>query len=185
MKRWMICLLALLLAALPMAVAFADTEITAKEQLNEPGRRVGVSTGSACVLIAEKELPNAEIVYYDDNAAAYEAVAQGKLDACVFDRQQMQKAIDGGRTGVHLLDENMDEGVHIAVGISPVSRIPDLAKKLNAFIAEIKADGTMDDMYRRWVILGEETMPDIPAAEKTHYARTRRGAAVFGRAVRG
>ena len=134
MKRWMICLLALLLAALPMAAASADTEITAKEQLNEPGRRVGVSTGSACVLIAEKELPNAEIVYYDDNAAAYEAVAQGKLDACVFDRQQMQKAID---------------------------------EKLNAFIAEIKADGTMDDMYRRWVILGEETMPDIPAAEKT------------------
>ena len=70
---------AVLAACLPGAVsgAAADGEITTKEQLNRPGMRVGVSTGSGSVLIVEKELPEAEKVYYDDTAAAYEAVAQG------------------------------------------------------------------------------------------------------------
>ena len=53
----------------------------------------------------------------------------------------------------------------IAVAISPVSPIPDLTQRLNAFIRQSKADGTLYDMYDRWVIRDEETMPDIPPAE--------------------
>ena len=53
----------------------------------------------------------------------------------------------------------------IAVAISPVSPIPSLTQRLNAFIRESKADGTLDDMYDRWVIRDEETLPDIPPAE--------------------
>ncbi len=162
---------AVLAACLPGAVsgAAADGEITTKEQLNRPGMRVGVSTGSGSVLIVEKELPEAEKVYYDDTAAAYEAVAQGKLDAFVYDRIQMQLAIDSGRNGVHLLDGNMDEGIHIAAGISPVSGIPDLKEKMNAFIAEKRADGTLDEMYERWVIKRNETMPEIAPAKDPQY----------------
>ena len=162
---------AVLAACLPGAVsgAAADGEITTKEQLNRPGMRVGVSTGSGSVLIVEKELPEAEKVYYDDTAAAYEAVAQGKLDAFVYDRIQMQLAIDSGRNGVHLLDGNMDEGIHIAAGISPVSGIPDLKEKMNTFIAEKRADGTLDEMYERWVIKRNETMPEIAPAKDPQY----------------
>ena len=47
-----------------------------REELNRPGRKVGVSTGSASMLIVEKELPEAEIVYFEDNVSAYEAVAR-------------------------------------------------------------------------------------------------------------
>ena len=164
-------LTAALAACLLCAVsgAAADGEVTTKEQLNRPGMRVGVSTGSGSVLIAEKELPEAEKVYCDDTAAAYEAVAQGKLDAFVYDRIQMQLAIDSGRNGVHLLDGNMDEGVHIAAGISPVSGIPDLKGKMNAFIAEKRADGTLDEMYERWVIKRNETMPEIAPAKDPQY----------------
>ena len=39
-------------------------------------------------------------------------------------------------TGVHILDENLDEGVPIAVGISPKTKIPDFTDKLNKFISE-------------------------------------------------
>ena len=41
-------------------------------------------------------------------------------------------------TGVHILDENLDEGVPIAVGISPKTKIPDFTDKLNKFIFEKK-----------------------------------------------
>ena len=153
--------IAAMLAVILLGSARAESPITHKEQLNQAGMRVGVSTGSASMLIAEKELPNAGIVYFEDSATAYEAVAQGKLDAYVYDRRQMELAIESGRTGVRLLDENMDEGVRIAVGISPVCKIPDFEAKLNAFIAQMKADGTLDDLYERWVLRHDETMPQI------------------------
>ena len=157
------------LCALPAAAGKGQEPITSAEQLNRSGIRIGVGTGSAAMMIAEKELPNADIVYLNDHNTAYEALAQGKIDAFVFDRIQMQLAIDSGLTGVHLLDGNMKESVHIAVGISPASRIPDLMGKINAFIAEKKADGTLDDMYDRWVIRREETMPEIAPADNPQY----------------
>ncbi len=158
MKRVALMLLALLLA---LAVsAAAEGEITSKAQLNQPGMRIGVGTGSAAMLMVERELPNAEMVYME-GGEGFEAVALGKLDAYVYDRRQMELAIAGGRRGVHLLDENMEGVVPIAAGISPVSKIPNLEQSINAFIAQIKADGTLDDMYRRWVTDGDMTMPDI------------------------
>ncbi len=165
MKR--VALLLLLLLAL--AGAAAEAEITSKAQLNQPGMRVGVDTGSAAVMMVKQELPNAELVYLE-GAEGYEAVALGKIDAYVYDRRQMELAIASGRKGVHLLDENMEGTVSVAAGISPASQIPDLEQSINAFLAEIRADGTLGDMYRRWVTDSDMTMPDIamPADPKLH-----------------
>jgi len=171
-KTCMLLILVLLFAVQAGAALGEETVISSKDQLNRPGMKVGVSTGSSSVLIAEKELPDAKLVYYEENTIAYEAVAQGKIDAFVYDREQMQKAIDNGRKGVRLLDENMDEGVSIGVGVSPVSEIPDLLSRLNTFIAEIKADGTLEDMFHRWLDLGSEEMPDIPPAENPQFHLT-------------
>ena len=154
------------------AASAAGGAVMTREELNRPGRKVGVSTGSASMLIVEKELPEAEIVYFEDNVSAYEAVAQGKIDAYVFARWQMQLAIDSGLRGVHLLEENMDEEVRVAAGISPVTKIPDLGGRLNAFIAEKKADGTLEDMYQRWSISHDEKMPDIAPVQNPQYRLT-------------
>ena len=148
-----------------LGIARAEGEIASKAQLNAPGRSIGVSQGSAAEEPVMTELSKARIVYFTDNLLGYTAVAQGKIDAYVYDRVQMQLAIDNGLTGVHLLPEVMDDTVRIAVGCSDVSRIPNLKDRLNQFIAEVKADGTLDDMYRRWVLEGNRAMPDIPAAE--------------------
>ena len=78
------------------AASAAGGAVMTREELNRPGRKVGVSTGSASMLIVEKELPEAEIVYFEDNVSAYEAVAQGKIDAYIFARWQMQLTIDSG-----------------------------------------------------------------------------------------
>ena len=168
MKHAAAIVLALVLLA-TAGFACAEATITEKDQLNQSGMKVGVGTGSASVLIAENELPNAELVFLDDNATAYEAVAQGKLDAYIYERSQMQLAIDTGLSGVHLLDQDMDEQVHIGVGISPKCAIPDFQNQLNAFIAQIKADGTFDEMYQRWMMRREETMPEIDVPEGARY----------------
>ena len=146
--------------------ALAEEGISSKDMLNEPGRRIGVSQGSAGEKAVMSEFPEATIEYYTDTLLGYTAVAQGKLDAFVYDRVQMQLTINNGLTGVRLLPEAMEDTVQIAVGISDVSAIGDLEEKVNRFIAELRSDGTLDDMYRRWVIERNDTMPEIPVPEK-------------------
>ena len=153
---------ALILFFLP---GLAAEEITSLAQLSVQGATVGVAQGSAAELTVKKELPQAQLVYYTDNSTAYLALAQGKIDAYAYDRNQMGIALQTGVTGVHLLDETLGDAIRVAVGISPASHIPDLGSKINAFIREIKADGTQDDMFRRWVMDGNETMPEIGRPE--------------------
>ncbi len=164
LKRILILAIFLSLLIVTAVYALDAKTITSKEDLNHEEFLVGVGEGSSSALIAEKELPEATLVYVGQTDG-YQLVAQGKLDAYVYERVQMELAVESGRTGVKLLDENMDEKVHIAVGISPVGRIEGLEDKLNAFITELKEDGTLDEMYDRWMIKKDETFPDIELPE--------------------
>ena len=164
-KRMLAGLFALFLLFLLGSAALAEDGISSKAMLNRLGRRIGVSQGSAAEEAVASEFPEATIVYFTDYLLGYTAVAQGKLDAFVADSVQMQLTIDNGLTGAHLLPEVMDTTVKIAVGYSDVSGIPDLKNRLNRFIAEVQADGTLDDMYRRWVRKGDSAMPEIPMPE--------------------
>ena len=166
MKRWFVFLMTMLL----LLGASALAEITSVEQLNHGGIKVGTELGCAAELTIRQELPEAALEQYNDKNLGYADVANGRLDAFIFDRTQMLKAIEGGVKGVRLLDENMGDVVKVAVGISPVSAIPDLERKINQFIAELRADGTLDEMYKRWVIDGNEEMPkiDLPDRPELH-----------------
>lgn len=166
-KQFLSCLLAfLLLLTLPVC-AVADASTLA--QLNDPSMTVGLSQGSAAELVVRQELPKAKIAYFSDNQAGYLAITQGKIDAFVYDYNQMRIAIENGISGVYLLGKTLGEPVRIAVGISPVSKIPALEDKLNQFIGQLRADGTLDDMFLRWVINGEDAMPEIPAPENPSF----------------
>ena len=156
MKKLFVLLIALLLCA-----GAAQAEISAAAELNAPGVTVGVDQGSAAELTVRELLPQASVAYFTDKFMGYTAVAQGKIDAFAYDRNQMKLAIEGGLADVRLLDETLGEPIQIAVGLSPVSQIPDLEGKINRFIGELRADGTLDDMYQRWVTDENETMPKI------------------------
>ena len=156
-----IVVMALVVLALAGA---AKQPVTAYDQFAQPGTTIATGIDTPVEALLAKDYPNAKLIPYSDIFLAYADVANGRIDACVSARREMEFAIDHGFTGVRLLDETYTTS-KIAVGISPVSPIPDLRQKLNAFIAELSADGTLDDMYERWVIRDEETMPDIPPAE--------------------
>lgn len=165
---------ALLLLLALVAGVFAgcgakDSEpITSLEQLNKPGVKIGVMFDLVEFDTLKKDYPDAEVIAYHDNPLGYKDVANGRIDAYVYARRQMELAIENDTKGVRLLEENYRENP-VAVGISPKSTIPDLQGKLNAFIAELKADGTLDDMYRRWLVEADYKMPDIPAAKDPQY----------------
>ena len=163
MRRFSALLTALLclLTVLPMAEASAQDVITSVEQLNRAGISLGTELGCAADLTIREKLPEAKLEFYNDKLLGYTDVANGKLDAFIYDRRQMELAIKAGLQGVRLLDTALGEPVRIAAGISPVSTVPDLENRLNEFIAGLRADGTLDDMFMRWVINGDESMPAI------------------------
>ena len=166
MKRWFVIWMTMLL----LLGASALAEITSVKQLNRSDVKVGTELGCAAELTIRQELPEATLEQYNDKNLGYVDVANGRLDAFIFERMQMQKAINAGVNGVRLLDENMGDVVKVAVGVSPVSGIPDLKGKINQFIAELRADGTLDEMFERWAIDGNEEMPkiDLPGRPELH-----------------
>lgn len=142
-----------------------NEKITSIEQLNEPTYTIGVPEGGAGMYMAEKYLPKAEQKTFSGNTSGYLAISQGKLDSFVYDRVMMEFAIASGLENVELLEENLGESMDVAVGISPKSQIGNLKDKVNQFLADAKAEGTLDDMYDRWVSKAESTMPEIPVPQ--------------------
>ena len=168
-RKW-ILITTILLTVLLAGCEKAETpQITSVEQLNHKSYSVGSDEGSAGMFDVEAYLPEAELMLYSSSVTGYAAVQQGELDAYAYDRIMMEFAIANGLEGVRLLDGGLGEGMDIAVGISPKTQIPGLTEKVNQFLQELRQDGTLEDMYRRWVTTADSEMPDIPKAEAPVY----------------
>lgn len=134
-------------------------KIESIEQLNQSGYKISVDPGSAAAVTAMERFPNAEIVYNSKISDAYLAVSQGKTDAFVYGKLYLQYAVASeSLDNLAIMGEAIDSS-DIAVGISPDRE--DLLLQINAFIKQIKEDGTLEDMYDRWVIKADTTMPKI------------------------
>ena len=139
------------------------------EELKVPGKKIGVLTSTSAMFQVEKELPDAEIYQYSDAFSAYNAVAKGMLDAFVYDRKQLELALENGVKGVVILDENLGEDAEVAIGLPKEPAVPDLKKRINEFLAEIKSSGVNDDALKRWTVDRNYEMPDIPKAENPSF----------------
>lgn len=161
----------LLVAAAGLLTACGGKEegYTSLKQLDQPGIKIGVGTDTNEADIVKKQFPKAEIVYVNDIMSAYTSVAQGKLDAFVGNKLNMELAVYNGLKGVRIMDEVLEEGNTAAAAISPRTEIPDLTDKINTFLRELKDDGTLDDMQERWMEKHDMDMPDIPEAKDPKY----------------
>lgn len=168
-RKWtaIVCLLALALTMLTGCGAKGRETITSLDPLNEPGIKIGMSNNTNDDKLVAERFPQAEIEYYQDAMAGYLSVSQGKLDAFVYGKLTMETAIRNGLQGVRLLDETLGESYTMAVAIAPNTTIPDLEDKINAFLDEVKQDGTLEDMIDRWLVRKDETMPEIAVPENS------------------
>ena len=139
--------------------------ITSVEQMNDPQYTIGYEEGHSAGTILLQTHPKAKLKSYGDKIVGYESVRQGKIDGFAFERLQMQMAIDNGLEDVQILEGSVGDTIDIAVGISRVSKIPELEKKINEFIDFMEQNGTLDDMRKRWLVLGDEKIPDIAKPE--------------------
>lgn len=82
----------------------------------------------------------------------------GKLDAIVFDRPSLEYFTRHYAQYV-LFPEPLGQG-GMVIGVSPEQS--GLVERVNAFIRRYKADGTYDQMVRRWLRSENPTMPPLP-----------------------
>ncbi len=109
--------------------------------------RIGVMTGSTGEIMAKKRFPQADVQTFDDIMNAVAAIESRKLDAVVTafpTAQQVTKRHPELYTVAEPLDR---EGTSVAVKKGNDA----LLKEVNRILSQFKADGTLDDMRKRWL----------------------------------
>ncbi|MCL2108541.1 MAG: ABC transporter permease subunit [Oscillospiraceae bacterium] len=121
------------------------------------GKSIGVITGTVHDQVIEKYFPGAVPVYFNDVQGILMSLENGRIDGMLSDESDFQ--IYGDKyPGLRLLEPYFDEG---SAGMLVSKDKPELLEKINAFLAQIIADGTHAEMFERW-IGGDEIMPEIP-----------------------
>ena len=124
------------------------------------GRKVAALTGCFQEAIIEKEYPEVEVLRIDNAADVVQALATKRCEAVVLDdyiflyHSQTVKGLD------YLEKPLVTATMGFCFG---KNKNVELRLKFNEFLAKIKADGTYDDIYNRWMYHANEAeMPDIP-----------------------
>jgi polar amino acid transport system substrate-binding protein len=126
-------------------------------QLNTSEYSIGVPQGAAAMGVVEKGFPKCRIEYFGSLNDGYLAVKHKKIDAFAFDRPILQYVVSQN-PDLAIMDEKI-ASEEIVVGLSLGNT--DLMEKVNAFIAQYRADGTYKAMYERWLLEKEPKMPDL------------------------
>jgi polar amino acid transport system substrate-binding protein len=120
-------------------------------------RRLGVLQGSAFDTYAQKNFPQADIRQFIGFADVLLAVETGQVDAAFTDTDGLREAQKTRPEFVAIGEPVFHSDV--AAGFRKDSG--ELRAAYNAFLAQIRADGTHDDLIRRWTEEGSTAMPDI------------------------
>ncbi|MBI5843654.1 MAG: ABC transporter substrate-binding protein/permease [Deltaproteobacteria bacterium] len=109
--------------------------------------RIGVMVGSTGEAVAKARFPEADLQSFDDVMDGIAAMSSGQLDAVVISEP----------TAIHLLKLNREFTIipepltNEDTAIALKKGDPEMLAALNRIIAELKSDGTLSDMKRRWL----------------------------------
>ena len=136
--------------------------------------RIGVIQGSAHDIYAQKHFPEAQLLQFVSVPDMILAVEAGHIDAGVYDegglRAMLKEKPHMAQLGESIFEAQVGAGFHPDAGA--------LRAQFNAFVMQIKANGTWQDMVDRWIRQGRTDLPEIPLAP--HAAPLRVGNAVLG-----
>lgn len=139
----------------------SEKKISSIWELNDEKYLLGVETGTIAQRESENRLSRARQLQFGAPVDLYLALESGKVDAIVYDRPTLEYAAQN-RGRLVVLPENLAVG-HICAAAPFKNR--DLIERINEFIRLYRADGTYEDMYRRWVLSKNPEMPDIAEPE--------------------
>ena len=134
-----------------MTVA-ADSDITGFADL--AGKTVAVKTGTQGAAYAEslKDEYGFNLTYFEDSPTMYQAVLGGQTVACFEDTPVMAASIKDGDLALKILEDTANEGQPYGFAIFNEEN-QELLDMFNAGLANIKENGTYDEIINRY--LGE------------------------------
>ena len=147
-----------------MAVLGDDTSRNTVQTLADyENAAIGIMTGSSHEGTVKKYFPNAERVYFNNLADMSIAVEQGKIDCYIEDAPFVTALIWEG-VNFKCIEEAVS---HVENGfIFPQGESTYLREQINSFLSEAKADGTIEQLKRKWMGATEpEEHPDYRALE--------------------
>jgi polar amino acid transport system substrate-binding protein len=148
-------LLALVLGVTLGLCAWAQPLISGIESLRHA--RIGVIQGSAHDIYAQKHFPEARLLQFVAVPDMILAVEAGHLDAAIYDEGGLRAMLKEKPHMAQLGDSIFE--AQVGAGFHPDSDT--LRQQFNAFVTQIKADGTWQDMVDRWIHQGRTEMPAI------------------------
>jgi len=135
-----------MLAVIALMNGCRKSEIVITSLDDAKNARIGVMTGSTGEALTIAKFPNAQVKSFDDIMDAVAAMKSGQLDAIVTAFPAALQVSKKNRE-LELLPEPLDyEDTAIAVKKGN----DELLAALNRIIAELKSDGTLESMKKRW-----------------------------------
>ncbi len=153
---------ALMLAAVATVFSgcHSQQELVIQTTQDAAKARIGVMTGSTGEQLAKVKFPQANVQTFDDVMNAVAALEAKKLDAVLTTFPTAQQVAKKNQR-LRVIDEPLDqEDTSVAIRKGDTAMVNDV----NHILAELKADGTLDSMRKRW--LKPDLSPyEIPAIE--------------------
>ena len=118
-----------------------------RETLDAAEKKIAVQAGTTGADWAAENLPNATIVPLDDIISAMNGVLTGSYDGLVTDLPVSSYQIKNSFTDLQIIEE-IPTGEQYGIAVNKNN--PELVSALNDALAEIKANGTYDQIYNSW-----------------------------------
>ena len=126
-------------------VTLANASYTSKEQLN--GKPVGAQSGTTGEEWVKENLKNSEYIPYTMPSDALAALRAGKIQAVIYDSSVALNQISQ-EPGTYKLIEEIATGEQYGIVVSKDN--PNLKAAINKALADMKSDGTMDQIQKKW-----------------------------------
>jgi len=122
--------------------------------------RIAVFSGTVHDAFVARKYPAAKLLRFDSTADMILSIKKDKVDVTLVDTISAA-VIMKTNPELGVLQEDV---LNMPVGVGFGKRAPELRKRFNRFLKEIRADGTYDAMFRRWCGGDPEAavMPEIP-----------------------
>lgn len=127
------------------------------ENLNSSDIKLSVTQGTAADFAVSEKFPDTKIQYYSTIPDGCAAVKAGKTDGYSFDKVVLEYYAKKNPETV-VMDESIGT-VDICAAVAKDNT--GLCDKVNAFITQLRADGTLKEMEERWLNSENPQMPEL------------------------
>ncbi|MCQ2488031.1 MAG: ABC transporter permease subunit [Clostridia bacterium] len=161
-----LCVLCMLTSCSSRSGAIAN-EFSTIADVDKKGNTVAASIGTSAMKESENTFKNAKVIEYNSYIDGIMAVQKGVVQGFAIDQTALSYAMaTEGIKDIKIIDENVGEPNSIVAGVSRNTKYPNLTTEINKFLEKMHSDGTIDDMYQRWVIEAKDEMPQINKPQK-------------------